>query len=84
MSFRSQGRKLMTRRERLEAERKASESRVQVSIVNDAEMSSVYTAYSRVNPIGIRVMQPLHFSIVWRLVSQDKGNLFKEMQNFQK
>eukprot|EP00604_Paraphysomonas_vestita_P002618 CAMPEP_0174818500 /NCGR_PEP_ID=MMETSP1107-20130205/1172_1 /TAXON_ID=36770 /ORGANISM="Paraphysomonas vestita, Strain GFlagA" /LENGTH=1084 /DNA_ID=CAMNT_0016030393 /DNA_START=1357 /DNA_END=4611 /DNA_ORIENTATION=- len=84
LSFRSQGRKLATRRERLEAERKAAENRIQPTIVTAADMISVFTAYSRLNEKGVRVMIPLHFSIVWRLVSQDKGNLFKEMQMFQR
>jgi hypothetical protein len=84
LSFRSQGRKLVTRRERLEAERVEAESRVQQTVVTEPDMMSVFLAYSRVNPIGVRVMLPLHFSIVWRLVSRDKGNLFKEMQTFQR
>lgn len=84
LSFRSQGRKLATRKERLEAERKAAESRIQATIVTESDMMSVFSAYSRVNSTGTRVMLPLHFSIVWRLISQDKGNLFKEMQMFQR
>jgi hypothetical protein len=84
LSFRSQGRKLATRRDRLEAEQKAAERSVQATIVTEPDMMSVFLAYSRVNAAGVRAMQPLHFSIVWRLVSQDKGNLFKEMQTFQR
>jgi hypothetical protein len=84
LSFRSQGRKLATRRDRLEADRKASESSIQPTIVTESDMMGVFLAYSRVNAAGVRAMQPLHFSIVWRLVSQDKGNLFKEMQTFQR
>lgn len=84
LSFRSQGRKLVTRKERLEAERKVAETRIQATIVTESDMMSVFLAYSRVNATGSRVMLPLHFSIVWRLISQDKGNLFKEMQMFQR
>jgi hypothetical protein len=84
LTFRSQGRKLVTRRERLEAERLAAESSIQPTIVTESDMMSVFLAYSRVNAAGVRAMQPLHFSIVWRLVSRDKGNLFKEMQTFQR
>jgi hypothetical protein len=81
--MRSQGRKLATRAERLEAERHAAESRVQATIVTEAEMSQVFAAYSRVNAQGKRTIIPLHFSTIWRLVSGDKGNLFAEMQTFQ-
>eukprot|EP00602_Paraphysomonas_sp_CaronLab_P002046 CAMPEP_0185025022 /NCGR_PEP_ID=MMETSP1103-20130426/8142_1 /TAXON_ID=36769 /ORGANISM="Paraphysomonas bandaiensis, Strain Caron Lab Isolate" /LENGTH=1076 /DNA_ID=CAMNT_0027558133 /DNA_START=70 /DNA_END=3300 /DNA_ORIENTATION=- len=83
-SFRSQGRKMKTRQERLEEERKAAEKSVHDTIVTPAEMASIFNAYSRVDPSGKRVIQPLHFSTIWRLVSADKGNLFKEMQMFQK
>lgn len=83
-TLRSQGRKLATRQDRLEAERRAAESRVQDTIVTDAEMSQVFGAYSRVNSDKKRTIIPLHFSIIWRLVSGDKGNLFAEMQMFQK
>lgn len=79
----SQGRKLATRAERLEAERRAAESRVQETIVTDAEMGQVFAAYSRMNSQGVRTIIPLHFSTIWRLVSGDKGNLFSEMQTFQ-
>ena len=82
-TLRSQGRKLMTRRERLEAEQRAAQQRVQSTIVTEEEMRQVFEAYSRVNASGKRTIIPLHFSTIWRLVSGDKGNLFAEMQTFQ-
>jgi hypothetical protein len=80
--MRSQGRKIASRRSRLENERKQAKVQAEPITVTDDEMISIYKSYCRGNSIGSEGVNALQFSVVWRLVSGEKGNLFREMQIF--
>ena len=80
--MRSQGRKIASRRSRLENERKQANAKLEPITVTDDEMLSIYRTYCRRNEIGVEGVNALQFSVVWRLVSEEKGNLFREMQIF--
>mmetsp|Transcript_14187 Transcript_14187/g.26565 ORF Transcript_14187/g.26565 Transcript_14187/m.26565 type:complete len:1074 (+) Transcript_14187:43-3264(+) len=81
-TMRSQGRKIASRRSRLENERKQANMASEPITVSDNEMISIYKSYCRRNAIGAEGVNALQFSVVWRLVSGEKGNLFREMQIF--
>jgi hypothetical protein len=84
--MRSQGRKIATRKSRLENERKQAQANqfLEPITATEAEMSSIYKSYCRGNNIGSEGLTALQFSAVWRLLSGEKGNLFREMQMFQR
>lgn len=83
-TMRSQGRKIASRKSRLENERKMANKKLEPIIVTDDEMAQIYKAYCRKNDIGVEGLNAMQFSTVWRLVSEEKGNLFREMQMFQR
>jgi hypothetical protein len=83
-TMRSQGRKIASRKSRLENERKQANILLVPITVTDAQMTSIYNSYCRGNKIGIEGLTALQFSSMWRLVSGEKGNLFREMQMFQR
>lgn len=80
--MRSQGRKIASRKSRLENERKQASLSSEPITVTDEEMISIYKSYCRGSQIGSEGVNALQFSVVWRLVSEEKGNLFREMQIF--
>jgi hypothetical protein len=80
---RRSGRKLATRKERMQLERLRS-LQIRDTIVTDEEFEVVFKSYATSNQDGVLVLRPVHFSAIWRLVTGEKGNLFKEMQNFQR
>ncbi len=80
-------RKLTTRTEHLAREelRRLQESSVEESSVTDEDLLKVFEAYARKEENGKpAALNPMQFSTIWRLLSGDKGNLFKEMQMFNK
>lgn len=81
---RRSGRKLATRKERMQLERLRSQQ-IRDHSVTAEEFEKVFSAYAAVHEVAnIPALKPVHFSAIWRMVSGEKGNLFKEMQSFQK
>ncbi len=54
--------------------------------VSDEDLLKVFNTYAGQHEEngGMTSLNPLQFSSIWRLVSGEKGNLYKEMQMFNK
>ena len=83
-SLKDLGRKLGTKAERIEREREASRVTVQDTITTEDQMQRCFNSYARRVEGAEPSLNPMQFSTIWRLITGEKGNLFKEMQMFQK
>lgn len=52
--------------------------------VTDADFERLFFSYARQGSNGVFTLNPMMFSTIWRLITGEKGNLFREMQTFQK
>jgi hypothetical protein len=76
-------RKLKTRGERLLEESKRTGPESGALEVADEEFERLFYSYARQSN-GVFTLNPMMFSTIWRLITGEKGNLFKEMSTFQK
>ena len=83
-SLKDLGRKLGTKAERIEREREASRVDVQDTVTTEDQMQRCFNSYARRVDSAEPSLNPMQFSTIWRLITGEKGNLFKEMQMFQK
>eukprot|EP00602_Paraphysomonas_sp_CaronLab_P006782 CAMPEP_0185017452 /NCGR_PEP_ID=MMETSP1103-20130426/406_1 /TAXON_ID=36769 /ORGANISM="Paraphysomonas bandaiensis, Strain Caron Lab Isolate" /LENGTH=972 /DNA_ID=CAMNT_0027546873 /DNA_START=174 /DNA_END=3092 /DNA_ORIENTATION=+ len=83
-SLKDMGRKLGTRAERLEKEAERSRVTAEGSITTDEQLERCFHSYARRVDDNEPSLNPMQFSTIFRLITGEKGNLFKEMQMFQK
>jgi hypothetical protein len=83
-SLKDMGRKLGTKSERLEKEASRSKIVIEESVTTDEQISRCFNSYARRVDGRDPSLNPMQFSTIWRLITGEKGNLFKEMQMFQK
>eukprot|EP00602_Paraphysomonas_sp_CaronLab_P002567 CAMPEP_0185019052 /NCGR_PEP_ID=MMETSP1103-20130426/1667_1 /TAXON_ID=36769 /ORGANISM="Paraphysomonas bandaiensis, Strain Caron Lab Isolate" /LENGTH=968 /DNA_ID=CAMNT_0027549131 /DNA_START=36 /DNA_END=2942 /DNA_ORIENTATION=- len=83
-SLKDMGRKLGTRAERLEKEAERSRVTAEGSITTDEQLERCFHSYARRVDGNEPSLNPMQFSTIFRLITGEKGNLFKEMQMFQK
>lgn len=56
-----------------------------VEPADEEDIRTLYHMYGNAKDVtgdGEMTISPINFSAVWRMVTGDKGNLFKEMQMF--
>lgn len=83
-SLKDMGRKLGTKAERLEKEASRRRIVVEDTITTDEQISRCFHSYARRVDNSEPSLNPMQFSTILRLITGEKGNLFKEMQMFQK
>lgn len=83
-SLKDLGRKLGTKSERLEKEASRRHVVVEDTVTTEEQLSRCFHSYARRVDGNEPSLNPMQFSTIWRLVTGEKGNLFKEMQMFQK
>lgn len=83
-SLKDMGRKLGTKAERLEKEASRRQVVIEDTVTTDDQISRCFHSYARRVDNNEPSLNPMQFSTIWRLITGEKGNLFKEMQMFQK
>lgn len=83
-SLKDMGRKLGTKSERLEKEASRRHVVIEETVTTDEQLARCFHSYARRVDDNEPSLNPMQFSTIWRLITGEKGNLFKEMQMFQK
>jgi hypothetical protein len=83
-SLKDMGRKLGTKAERLEKEASRHRIVIEATVTKDEQISRCFHSYARRVDGREPSLNPMQFSTIWRLITGEKGNLFKEMSMFQK
>jgi hypothetical protein len=83
-SLKDMGRKLGTKSERLEKEASRRNITIEESVTSDDQLARCFNSYARRVDDRPPSLNPMQFSTIWRMITGEKGNLFKEMQMFQK
>jgi hypothetical protein len=78
------GRKLGTKSERLQKEASRGKIVIEDTLTTDEQILRCFNSYARRVDGREPSLNPMQFSTIWRLITGEKGNLFKEMQMFQK
>jgi hypothetical protein len=83
-SLKDLGRKLGTKAERMQRERDQNSVHSEESVTTEDQMRRCFDSYARKVDDNEASLNPMQFSTILRLITGEKGNLFKEMQMFQK
>jgi hypothetical protein len=83
-SLKDMGRKLGTKAERLEKEASRSRVVIEETVTSNEQISRCFHSYARRVDGREPSLNPMQFSTIWRLITGERGNLFKEMSMFQK